>query len=173
MSATSSFVLPKPDHAVLRWCESPTSPSREETVDILQALPSEALIRSALQLTEKTRVYLIKNGYTRIGIVKSCSEDDGRFLVDITMAPADPPSLGDLFPPDPGVLAVDDFLSEEDEERILSDLDAGGGTGDQPLVPEEPLACQAMADLNHLLCGITRTPAVAADPRRPHRITVH
>lgn len=164
MSATSSSFLPQPGPAVLRWSESPSSPSREELVDILRALPSETLILSALQVNEKTRVYLIKNGYTKTGIVKSCFADRGRFLVEIAIASSDPLNREEAFPPDPGVLAVDSFLTEEEEEQILSNLDAGS---------EDACAGQVVADLNHLLCGITRTPAGSASVARRRTVTEH
>lgn len=164
MSATSSSLLPQPGRAVLRWSENSSSPSREEPVDILRALPSETLIRSALQVNEKTRVYLIKNGYTRIGIVKSCFADSGVFLMEIDIASSDSLTRQDAFPPDPGVLAVDSFLTEEEEEQILSNLDAGS---------EDPLSGRVVADLNHLLCGITCTPKDSAIVARRRTVTEH
>lgn len=176
MSASRSSLLPGPNHAVLRWSETPYSPSREEPVDIVQARPAETLIRSALQVTEKTRVYLIKNGYTRIGIVKSCWADCGLFLVQIATVSSGSLGLAAKQPADPGALAVDDFVTEEEEAEILGNLGPVDDNAARRFLPEEMearIAWQVMADLRHLLRAIScnSTEAGRLPFRRP--LTVH
>lgn len=164
MSASRSSLLPEPNRAVLRWSENPYAASREEPVVIVQTCPSETLIRSALQITEKTRVYLIKNGYTRIGIVRSCWEDCGVFLMEI--ATVSKGSWGVIAgqSADPGALAIDDFVTEEEEAEILDNLGPLDDHAARRLLPEEieaRSARQVVADLRHLLRAISRTPVEA------------
>lgn len=168
MSASCNSLFPQSDRAVLRWSENPNLPSREEPVDIVKARPSGALIRSTLQIDKETRVYLIKNGYTRIGIVKSCREDCGVFLMEIASAEA-----GACYPADPGVLAVDDFITEEEEAQILSGLDAGENESSRSIVTETRKADETLSDLHHLLRGITHSPVEAGRLCWVRPVTVH
>lgn len=107
---------------VLRWCEAPDSASREQIVQILQSRFQEAVIRSACRVREDTQVQLIGKQYMAEGIVRSCREEGESFILRIAMG-------ADIMIPytiperDPGVLAVDDFLTEEQEAKILEDLD--------------------------------------------------
>jgi hypothetical protein len=172
MSATRSNALAGSGRAVLRWSESPNSPSREEPVDILQSRPSETLIRSALFINEKTRVYLIKKGYTRIGFVKSCWEDHGIFLLEIATATGSL-SLVSGHPADPGVIVVDDFITEEQETQILNDLDAGEETVPRCALPvklNQRQPWQFVLDLQRRLLGISNAspaPRLAGPPALP------
>ena len=82
----------------------------------------EATIKSTLEVREQTKVTLIGKDYTGIVIVTSCRGDGQSFILTISMGKdqsAGSPSLQR----DPGVLAVDSFLTEEEEAKILQDLD--------------------------------------------------
>ena len=110
------------DQALLCWSEAPHSPAREEFVQVLESHSEEAVIRSTLQVSERTKVTLIGKDYTGIGFVKSCRAEGETFIVTISMADDDPTNAPHS-QRDPGVLAVDNFLTEEDEAKILQDLD--------------------------------------------------
>jgi|ERR1700728_3455473 hypothetical protein len=119
---TSSDV--ESDQALLCWSEAPNSPSREEFVQVLETHLSEAIIKSNLKVDEKTKVTLIGKDYTGIGIVRACRRDGKNFIVTIGMGEERTgPAPG--IERDPSVLVVDDFITEEQEAKILNDL---GGT---------------------------------------------
>jgi hypothetical protein len=116
---TSSDV--EPDQALLCWSEAPNSPSREEFVQVLETHLSEAVIKSTLKVNEKTKVTLIGKDYTGIGIVKSCREDGKNFIVTIGIGGewTRPAPAGE---PDPSVMVIDEFITEDQEAQILHDL---------------------------------------------------
>jgi hypothetical protein len=116
---TSSGI--EPDQALLCWSEAPNSPSREEFVQVLETHLSEAVIKSSRKVDEKTKVTLIGKDYTGIGIVKSCRSEGKKFIITIRIDEPGP-RTGTAPKPDPGVLIVDDFVSEEEEAKILGDL---------------------------------------------------
>jgi hypothetical protein len=122
MSARSSNPSDDSDKLLLRWSEGPHSPSREEFVQILEARVSEAVISTALRVDEKTKVYLIGKNSTESGIVLSCQPLGKNFIITILINSESPhpPSGPEI---DPGILLVDSFMSEEDEQRILDQVD--------------------------------------------------
>jgi hypothetical protein len=111
----------QPDQALLCWSDAPNSPLREEFVQILRSHLPEAVIRCSLEVSEKTKVTLIGKDYTGIGIVKSCRRDGENFILSIGLTEefirAALPSDAD-----PGALVVDDFVTEEQETKILEGL---------------------------------------------------
>jgi hypothetical protein len=145
----------QPDHVLIRWSETPNAPSHEELVEIVQVRPSETVVRSAYQIDANTRVYLIKKGYTRIGIVKSCREDQGSFLMEIDVAAIDPLDL--VYAVDPGVFGIDEWITEEQENEILKDLDnlENASRVAQGLHDEEGESFQVIADLHRLLQALS------------------
>ena len=121
MPVVSSVSHGDPERVLLRWSEAPNLPSREELVQIIWAQPEEALIRSASKLLENTQVYLITKCRTDDGVVRSCREEGSSFIVRIAIAANLTNNYGyDL---DPGIFAVEDFLTEEQEAKILEDLE--------------------------------------------------
>ncbi|MBV9762245.1 MAG: hypothetical protein JO340_16915 [Acidobacteriaceae bacterium] len=70
-------------------------------------------------MSEKTKVTLIGKDYTGIGIVKSCQEDGKNFILNLTLGE----QKATRMKPDPSVLLVDDFITEEQEAKILQDLE--------------------------------------------------
>jgi len=126
MSVHRSISRGVPNQALLCWSEAPYSFSREEFVQVLESHLSEAVIKSALKVSEETNVTLIGKDYTGIGIVKSCRKDGESFILTIRMEEdqSNVPRCGDV---DPGVLTVDNFLTEEQEAKILDDLEEWSG----------------------------------------------
>jgi hypothetical protein len=110
------------DQALLCWSEAPNFPAREEFVQVLETHSQEAVIKSTLEVSEQTKVTLIGKDYTGIGIVKSCRGEGKNFIVTISMGNENAPG-GPTVDRDPGVLAVDSFLTEEEEAKILQDLE--------------------------------------------------
>jgi hypothetical protein len=79
-------------------------------------------------------------------------------------------------PADPGALAVDDFVTEEEEAEILGNLGPVDDNAARRFLPEEMearIAWQVVADLRHLLHAIScnSTQAGRLPFRRP--LTVH
>jgi len=109
------------DQALLCWSEAPNSPSREEFVQVLETHLSEAVIKSTLKVNEKTKVTLIGKDYTGIGIVRSCRGDGKNFIVTIGIG-EEGMRTGPVGKPDPSVLVIDEFITEEQESKILQDL---------------------------------------------------
>ena len=89
---------------------------------MLETHLSEAIIKSSLKVDEKTKVTLIGKDYTGIGIVKACRKDGKNFIVTIGMSDERPGRVP-AAKPDPGVLVIDEFITEEQEAKILNDLD--------------------------------------------------
>jgi hypothetical protein len=88
---------------------------------VVETHASEAVIRCGLQLSEKTKVYLMGDKFTRTGIVRACRPEGAHFLLTIRAIGNDLPALaGSVF--DPGIRAVEDFLTEEQEQKILDAL---------------------------------------------------
>ena len=105
----------------LRWSDSPELPIREEPVEVIEVSSSEPVIRSALMISEGTKVFLIGSGYSGNGIVRSCQREGNSFLLTIRInTEYMQPELPPLY--DPGLFAVDSFLTEEEEAKILASL---------------------------------------------------
>lgn len=61
--------------------------------------------------------------FTRMGTVRSCQKNGSNFVLTICIGGGKATaSTASIF--DPGVLAVEDFLTEEQEEQILAGLNA-------------------------------------------------
>lgn len=118
MSA-SSCSLDGPDRLLLRWSEDAFSPSREELVEMVEVRVSEAVICSSLRVLEKTEVFLIGKYSTDSGVVRSCRPFKGKFILTILInsQTPNPPNV------DPGVLLVDSFMTEDQEQAILDEID--------------------------------------------------
>lgn len=119
VSSSNTRSLRQSNYALLRWFEGPQSQPREEFVEVLNDRVTGTVVRSSLKLNRETAVMLIGNGYTEEGVVQCCTSEDTWYLV--TLAGKIPGSKS-ASAPDPGVLAVDDFLTEEQEAAILAEL---------------------------------------------------
>jgi hypothetical protein len=121
MSQDRSHSTGQTGQALLCWSDAPNSPVREEFVQILQAQATETVIRCSLKVAEETKVTLIGKDYTGIGIVKSCRRDGETFILNIGLT--EDSMLAELpLTADPGALVVDDFITEEQETKILEGL---------------------------------------------------
>jgi hypothetical protein len=116
----TSSPLKSSNQVFLRWSER-NSPRREVMAQVVETHASEAVIRCGLQLSEKTQVYLMGDKFTRTGIVRACRPDGAHFLLTIRAVADDfRVPTGSVF--DPGIRAVEDFLTEEQERKILEAL---------------------------------------------------
>jgi len=108
------------NYAVLRWVEGPQAQPREELVEVVKDQFSQTVVRSSLRLDRETVVTLVGKNYTEEGVVQCCQSENTWFLLTL----AGKLSNRDAgFLPDPGVFAVNDFLSEEQEAAILREID--------------------------------------------------
>lgn len=151
MSA-SSCSLDESDKLLLRWSEDAFSPSREEPVQMLEARISEAVICSSLRVVEETEVFLIGKYSTESGVVRSCRAAGGKFIVTILIH-SQKPNPPDI---DPGLLSVESWLTEEQEQAILDEIDneIGGQQFRSLAVARACLnttCCEGTAALNRLL----------------------
>lgn len=109
-----------PNQVLLRW-SGRTSLRRGVVVQVIETHASVAVIRCDLRLSEKTKVYLMGDKITRTGIVQACRPDGAQFLLTIRATKGDfRLTTASVF--DPGIRAVEDFLSEEQERQILEAL---------------------------------------------------
>jgi hypothetical protein len=123
---SSGVSLNGPNQVLLRWSDNPGAPSHEQFVQMIESHSSEAVIRSAFKLGEKTEVHLIGRFYTANGIVRSCREDGSEFIVTIFMLKnVLSPDSGSRPPREPGLISVDNWLTEEAENRILEEFEDG------------------------------------------------
>lgn len=120
---STSILSEDSERVLLRWSEAPNAPSSEEFVHLIEARPSEAVIRSARKVLEKVRVYLVGRQYRGAGVVHSCRREGNSFILTIVIT--DNSSTEHRSDLDPGIFSVDDFLTEEQEALILKDLESG------------------------------------------------
>jgi len=102
----------------MRWSDTPSSPVLELPVELVQQDNSEPIVRAPLRVGEATPVTLLSKDYMVNGIVRFCRADKNSFLITVSTVGAPEPT----FYRDPGALAVDDFLTEEEEAKILESL---------------------------------------------------
>jgi hypothetical protein len=124
MSLSSSSSSGDPDQLLLRWSDDSSSPSREEFVDVLSRQLSKIFVRSACQLAEDTPVFLAGRKYSANGRAGSCQKEASSFILGILIDNESHIQLESDW--DPGVLVIDDFLTEEQEDAILANLDSSG-----------------------------------------------
>ncbi len=106
-------------YALLRWFEGPQSEVREEFVEIINDQVSQTTVRSSLKLNRATAVTLIGKDHTEEGVVECCQHEKTWFLLTVVNKL---PGRDGGFIPDPGLFAVDDFLTEEQEAAILREV---------------------------------------------------
>ena len=111
--------LELPGQVLLLWTDIQDFASRREFGHLLETHRNEAVIRSANKIGENAQVYLMGKQYTGNGIVSSCHQEDSSFILTIQI---DDTSLilhnSEL---DPGIFAVEDFLTEQQGAEILRD----------------------------------------------------
>ena len=105
----------------LRWIESTNSALHEELVHVIRAGVTEAVLRSTLQVKKDTPVDLIGSGHMVNGVVSSCRKEGNSFILRVRIDENLTLRYDDEI--DPGVLTIEGFLTEEEEAKILSDLE--------------------------------------------------
>ena len=108
---------------ILRSADSTSVPGFELPVEIVVDDESEPIIRAPLAVGEDTRVTLVANDYMVNGIVRFCRADRNSYLITIVTQHASGERSDTGYFRDPGTLAVDDFLTEEEEAKILESLE--------------------------------------------------
>jgi hypothetical protein len=119
MSAAVGDPLGDPDQVLLSWFDPPGSPKKQELGQIITVHASDAVIRSATPIMVNTTVWVTGKHYTGNGIVRSCTKENTGYILTLTESD-DFPFQGSKR--DPGVVAVENFLTEEQEAQILKEL---------------------------------------------------
>jgi hypothetical protein len=119
MSVAGGDALEDPDQVLLSWSDSPGSPKKQERGQIITVHTSDAVIRSAAPIMVNTTVRVTGTHYTGNGIVTSCRKEASEYILTLTESD-DLPFKGSKR--DPGVVAVENFLTEEQEAQILNEL---------------------------------------------------
>ncbi len=110
------------DRALLRWSDAASAVSHEQFVEIVEARLSEAVLGSTCEIPVDTKVRLIGRDYTGEGTVRSCRSEGTLYKLSLSMGEELPQSTQhSTF--DPGLFAVENFLTEEQEAKILKDLE--------------------------------------------------
>lgn len=107
---------------VLRWVDSPSAPAYEFPVEIVDENDSGPILRAPLNIEEQTPVTLVAEDYTVNGIVRSCLADRNSYLITVATQDVSDQLAGTAYFRDPGVFVLDDFLTEEEEAKILESL---------------------------------------------------
>jgi hypothetical protein len=120
---------------LLRWSDFPDVPPREILVKVLYSDAYGATICSSLRLTKDTEVQLLRQGRFDRGTVRACREEGSEFILTIWLTAS---SMPEFEGPDRDVLVVDNFLTEEEEERILAEIacEHDAAHRPDPAVPE-------------------------------------
>lgn len=123
MSASSiTRQLARSGQIILRWSDTPSAPALELPVELVDSDNGEPTVRAPRRVVEHTPVALVAKGYMVNGIVRFCRADKEFYLITVSACEISE----DRFEPapfrDPGALAVDDFLTEEEEAKILESL---------------------------------------------------
>jgi hypothetical protein len=123
MSAGSiTRLLAQSGEIILRWSDTPFAPARESLVELVDSDDAEPLVRAPFRIGEDTPVTLVAKSYTVNGIVRFCRADKQSYLITVsTYGISEQQSEAAHFR-DPGALAVDDFLTEEEEAKLLESL---------------------------------------------------
>jgi hypothetical protein len=119
MSAAVGDPLGAPEQVLLSWSDSPDSPKKQELGQIITVHASDAVIRSAVPIMVNTTIQVTGKYYTGNGIVRSCTKENTGYILTLTQSD-DFPSQGSNR--DPGVIAVENFLTEEQEAQIHKGL---------------------------------------------------
>lgn len=107
---------------ILRWCDSLSASVFELPVEIVDEANCEPIIRAPLKIGEDTPVTLLAKDYMVNGIVRFCRADRNSYLITVATRDVSEERAEKAYFRDPGVLAIDDFLTEEEEAKILESL---------------------------------------------------
>src|SRR5436305_9218407 len=107
---------------ILRWADSPTATALELPVEIVDEKDSEPIVRAPVKIGEETPVTLVADDYMVNGIVRFCRADRNSYLITVTTQDVSDERPGTVHFRDPGALVIDDFLTEDEEAKILESL---------------------------------------------------
>lgn len=106
----------------LYWSDRYATTSREQSVSLVRQTSSEWTVLSPVRIAEQTPVYLSGGTAMGNGIILSCRLENTAYLITISMT-NEHLSLPSCHEFDPGVLNIDDFLTEDEEKKILDSLE--------------------------------------------------
>lgn len=109
------------DHVVLRWSDAASAVWREQFAQIVDAGSLEAVLMSTWEIPTDTKVRLIGREYSGEGTVRSCKREGALYRLCISTGAGQQGAESSEF--DPGLFAVESFLTEEQEAKILKDLE--------------------------------------------------
>lgn len=115
-------MLGESSEIILRWSDTPFAPARESLVELVDSDNVEPLVRAPFRIGEDTPVTLVAKGYMVNGIVRFCRADKQSYLITVSTSGISEQQFEAAHFHDPGALAVDDFLTEEEEAKILESL---------------------------------------------------
>jgi len=97
-------------------------------VEIVDEDDSEPILRVPLKIGEETPVTLLARNYMVNGIVRFCRPDRNSYLITVATNDFSGERFDNAHFRDPGVLVLDDFLTEEEEQKILESLQECSGS---------------------------------------------
>ena len=106
---------------LVRWSDHPGQTDQEESGLIIGEGLHSVTVRIVKPLCEATRVSVRADSSPENGIVKSCLPEGSQYLVLIELDYEEMLRVGPEHI-DPGVFAMESFLSEEQEQKILDSL---------------------------------------------------
>ncbi|MFL6447414.1 MAG: hypothetical protein ACJ746_06955 [Bryobacteraceae bacterium] len=112
----------------MRWSDSPSAPALELPGEVVDNSNSEPIVRVSLKINEQTAVTLLGKDFMLNGIVRSCRPEKDCYLVTVATDDVSGQRFEQAHFRDPGVLALDDFLTEEEEAKILESLEDRSGS---------------------------------------------
>ncbi len=131
MSLSAAVPLGDSGQLLLRWSDSSHCASHEEFVDVLSRQFSKIVVRSISEVAENTPVYLTGKQYAANGTAGSCRKDASFFIIAIRIDNESvSQSVGSGW--DPGIMSVENFVTEEQEDEILRNLNRGVSPGSGP-----------------------------------------
>ncbi len=101
---------------LLRWSETCNSAFHEHFVEVISCQQRETVIRSPISVQEHTAVLLPEMRSS--GIVRSCHKEGSVFILTISVKD-EINRFSSGSQRDPGLIGVDEFLSEAQEEELL------------------------------------------------------
>jgi hypothetical protein len=119
---TTTRLLAQSGQIILRWSDAASAPALEWPVELVDSENPDPVVRAPRRVGEDTPVTLVAEGYTVNGIVTFCRADKDSYLITVSISEISQDQLETAHFRDPGALAVDDFLSEEEEAKILESL---------------------------------------------------
>lgn len=130
-------------HALVRWSEHLGGLSQEESVVVVSEADQAIRVCTSRPLKETTPVYIWGARNSGNGIVRSCFPDGRNYIVLIEWNREEMLRFGSSNI-DPGVFAIDGFLTEEQEDKILESL----GDEDASTFDQDPDSVAALGESN-------------------------